>query len=348
MRIVIATTQVPFVRGGAELQAEGLRDALRRAGHEAELVAIPFKWYPPEVILDHMLACRLLDLTEAACCNVDLLIGLKFPAYLISHPNKVLWVIHQHRTAYELWDHPIADLIHSPNGLQVRDAIQQADVNTFREARAIYAESETVAKRMKRYCGVASTPLYHPPPSAEKFYTRAAEDYLFFPSRLVMAKRQALVLEALSLTKEPIVVRFSGAADEPSYEITLKKAARKLKIEDRVQWLGPITEGEKYEQYARSLGVIFPPVDEDYGYITLEAMLSAKPVITCADSGGSLEFITDEENGLVTQPTAESLAAAMDRLWRDRAHAKQLGEASRARYDQMGLNWTRVIRTLLS
>jgi glycosyltransferase involved in cell wall biosynthesis len=348
MRILIVTTQVPFIRGGAELQAEGLRDALRRAGHEAELVSIPFKWYPPEAILDHMLACRLLDLTEVAGSNVDLLIGLKFPAYLIPHPNKVLWVIHQHRTAYELWDHSLADLIHSPNGRQVRDAIWQADVNTFREARTVYAESVTVADRMKRYCGIDSTPLFHPPPSAEKFYTREAEDYLFFPSRLALSKRQGLVLEALSLTKERVVVRFSGAADERSYGAALKKAAQKLKVEDRVQWLGPIPEGEKYEQYARCLGVIFPPVDEDYGYITLEAMLSSKPVITCADSGGSLEFITDGENGLVAQPTAESLAAAMDRLWLDRAQTRQLGKASRARYEQMGLNWETVVRTLLS
>ena len=40
-----------------------------------------------------------------------------------------------------------------------------------------------------------------------------------------------------------------------------------------------------------ALGVIFPPLDEDYGYVTLEAMLAAKPVITCTDSGGPLEFV---------------------------------------------------------
>src|SRR5688572_32084642 len=83
MRILIGTTHVPFIRGGAEAHAEGLRDALIAAGHEAEIVAVPFKWYPPEKILEHMLACRLLDLTEVAGLPVDLFIGLKFPAYLI-------------------------------------------------------------------------------------------------------------------------------------------------------------------------------------------------------------------------------------------------------------------------
>src|SRR5688572_5294293 len=64
LRVLITTVQVPFIRGGAEVHAEGLRDALRRFGHEAEILAIPFKWYPPEKILDHMLACQLLDVSE--------------------------------------------------------------------------------------------------------------------------------------------------------------------------------------------------------------------------------------------------------------------------------------------
>src|SRR5439155_3184295 len=67
---------------GAEIHAEGLLQALRVEGHEAEIVAVPFKWYPPERILETMLACRLLDLTESAGTRVDRVIGLKFPAYL--------------------------------------------------------------------------------------------------------------------------------------------------------------------------------------------------------------------------------------------------------------------------
>jgi hypothetical protein len=116
MRILITTVQVPFIRGGAEILAEGLRDALRSEGHEAEIVAIPFKWYPPERILEQILACRLLDITETMGMPIDRVIGLKFPAYFIPHTNKVLWILHQHRTAYDLWDHTLSDLILFPNG----------------------------------------------------------------------------------------------------------------------------------------------------------------------------------------------------------------------------------------
>ena len=348
MRIVIATTQVPFIRGGAEAHAEGLRDALCRAGHEAEIVAVPFKWYPPEKILDHMLACRLLDLTEAAGTPVDLLVGLKFPAYLIPHPNKVVWVLHQHRTAYDLWDHPLGDLIYAPDGAEVRDAIRQADRTHLTRARAVFANSANVAARLKQYCDITSEPLYHPPPGAEKFYSAPAEAYFFFPSRLCQPKRQALVVEALAHTRHHVSVRFAGTPDRPGYDAELAELARKLKVEKRVEWLGPVSEEEKRRQYAHALGVIYPPIDEDYGYVTLEAMLSAKPVVTCADSGGPLEFVAHGGTGLVAEPTPEALAAALDELWEDRARAETFGRRARARYDELNISWAGVVRRLLA
>jgi hypothetical protein len=62
--------------------------ALRSLGHEAEIVAIPFKWYPPERILAQVLACRLLDLSESGGSPIARVIGLKFPVYLIPTGTK--------------------------------------------------------------------------------------------------------------------------------------------------------------------------------------------------------------------------------------------------------------------
>jgi glycosyltransferase involved in cell wall biosynthesis len=348
MRILIATAQVPFVTGGAEVLAEGLREALRSAGHEAEIVAVPFKWYPPEKILDHMLACRLLDLTEAAGTRVDLLVALKFPAYLIPHPRKVLWILHQHRAAYELWDHPLNDLARAPDGLHIRDAIRRADQQALAEAKAVFALSGNVAHRLEKFCGHKAKPLYPPPPQAQSFYCGEAEDYLFFPSRLSHLKRQSLVLEALARTRQPVRVRFAGAVEQAAHARELKSLAQSLRVHGRVEWLGAVSEEEKQHLYAHAIGVIFPPLDEDYGYITLEAMLSSKPVITCEDSGGPLEFVRNNETGLVVSPTPESVAAALDFLWENREQAKRWGEAGRACYDQFNISWTGVTRSLLS
>jgi glycosyltransferase involved in cell wall biosynthesis len=348
MKILIATSTVPFIRGGAEILADNLREALAAAGHEAELVSIPFKHYPPDSIPDHMLACRLLDLTESCGVGIDRVIGLKFPAYLIPHPNKVIWLLHQHRTAYELWDHPAAgDLIHCPTGPVVREAIRRADRELIPEAKIVYTLSHNVSGRLRRYSGIDSEPLYNPPAFAPLFYNNSAGDYFFFPSRITSVKRQWLVIRALAQCRERVQVRFAGQADSPVQQAECDNAVRELKLSDRVELLGMVSEEQKRDLYANCLAVIFPPVDEDYGYVTLEAMLSSKPVITCADSGGPLEFVVDGQTGLTADPTPESLARAMDALWTDRRGAAAMGEAGRARYQDLDISWANVVEKLL-
>jgi glycosyltransferase involved in cell wall biosynthesis len=348
MRILITTTHVPFIRGGAEGLAEGLQNALRAAGHESEIVAVPFKWYPSERIAEQMLACRLLDLTESEGVAVDRVIGLKFPAYLIPHPDKVIWLLHQHRSAYDLWEHPLGDLHHSREGIHVRDAIREADRRLIPEAKRVFTISRNVSRRLSEYCGIASTPLYHPPPFADQFYSEEAQDYFFFPSRLTANKRQGLVLEALAQTRQPVRVRFAGAPSRRAHADELRGRAQSLGVEDRVEWLGPISEEQKRVGYARAIGVVYPPFDEDYGYVTLEAMLSSKPVVACVDSGGALELVRPGETGLLADPTPAALAAAMDRLWEDRSEAKRLGAAARRHYESLGIGWPAVVERLLA
>ena len=348
MRIIIATVQIPFVSGGAEAHAEGLKASLIASGHEASIVTVPYNPAVPEHIPDQILACRLMDLTEIHGSQVDRLIGLKFPAYLIPHPNKVVWVLHQHRAAYDLWDYPFEDLANSPRALLVREAIRKAD-QLLLEAKMIFANSRNIANRLGHFCGIPATPLYHPPPNADGFFCAdRTENHCFFPSRFSASKRQSLVLEALALTREKVRVRFAGVPDSAEYGKRLKQLAEKLGVAGRVEWLGFISEDEKREQYARAVAVIFPPVDEDYGYITLEAMLSSKAVITCEDSGGPLEFVGHRKTGLVTKPGAASLAEALDELWRDRNLAAKLGRAGRESYDRLDLSWSSVVKALLA
>jgi glycosyltransferase involved in cell wall biosynthesis len=347
VRIIIATVQIPFVSGGAESHAEGLKAALIAEGHEAEIVTVPFNPAVPERIADQMLACRLFDLTEIHGTKVDRLIALKFPAYLIPHPNKVVWVLHQHRAAYDLWSYPFEDLGASPRGALVREAIRRAD-QQLAEAKAVFANSKNIANRLGHFCGINSTPLYHPPPKAESFFCAPeTEEYFFFPSRLSASKRQSLILEALALTRQKVKILFAGVADSPEYGRRLKTLTAKLGVESRVEWLGFVTEEEKRNAYAKAIAVVFPPVDEDYGYITLEAMLSSKAVITCEDSGGPLEFVSHRKTGLIAKPTAAALAEALDELWRERSQAAKYGRAGRESYEAMGLSWREVVRRLL-
>ena len=347
MRIGILTDQVPFVFGGAEQHATNLVTALRAAGHEAEILSMPFKWFPPDRIAPQMLAARLLDVTESSGQKIDRVIGLKFPAYLMPHPNKVLWILHQHRTAYDLWEHGLGDLNGQPGGEAAMNAIRAADNRLIPEAKRIFTNSRRVSERLARYNGIAGEPLYHPPPMAEHYRNAEPEDFLLLPSRINDTKRQSLVVEALFHVRSNVHVRLVGRPDAAVSLEKLMQRAAKLPP-GRLSFAGEVTEAQKLDLFARCRAVIFVPFDEDYGYVTLEAMLAGKAVVTCTDSGGVLEFAIDGETALISEPDPIALAAVLDRIWTNAKLARRLGAAGRARYDSMGIGWPTVVERLLA
>src|SRR6202161_2315484 len=139
MKGAIGNNQAPFVRGGAELLAEWLSAKLQQYGHQAEIVRIPFQWNPPERIVDHMLAARLVRLA-----NVERVVALKFPAYYVPHENKVLWLLHQFRQVYDLWGTSFQGIPNTPTGHSIRDAVVEADRIHLKEAKRIYTNSKIV------------------------------------------------------------------------------------------------------------------------------------------------------------------------------------------------------------
>ena len=344
MNILICTTQVPFTSGGAESHVTGLRDAFLAAGQNAEIVALPFKWYPPSEIMRSALAWRMLDLSEANGKRIDLVVGMKFPAYLVGHENKVLWVMHQYRAAYNLWNTPFDDLSTYPDGAQVREWVHQVDNELIPKAKKVFANSKTVAERLQRYNKIASEPLYHPPPRAELLHEGGQGDYVFYPSRLEPQKRQELLIEAAKYLKSPLKIVFSGGSGDAG---RYKDLAKKNRVSDRVCFRGFVSENEVVELYANAFAVCYLPFDEDYGYVTLEGMLSGKPVVAPADGGGATEFIENGLEGFVVEPTPQAIATALDSLYSDRTAASAMGRRGREKLTSMKLSWEHVVEKLL-
>jgi len=342
LKIAVVTVQVPFVRGGSEVLAEGLCSALRRDGHEVELIALPFAPHTTDALLDSLTACRLIELGP----EFERVIALKFPSYLVRHPCKVLWLIHQHHGAYERFDGDYG-LANLPRGRLAREAAQAADRLSFSEARAVFAISRTVAGRLEASHGLEVPVLFPPPRQLDGYFCAPEEDFLFFPSRLAKVKRQELALRALALTSAEVRLVFAGAADTPEYGLELAALAEELGVAGRASWQGFVSEPELLSLYARCRAVLFPPKDEDYGYIGLEAMLSSKAVVTCSDSGGTLEFVRAGVSGLIAEPEPASLAAALDEVWRDRQKTRSLGEAARRQVEQMNIGWPQTLAALL-
>ena len=347
MRIGVLRTQVPFVQGGAEHHAANLVSALNAYGHEATEITLPFKWYPGEVLADHILAARMHDISEFEGVPVDLAIGLKFPAWLVPHPNKLFWIIHQHRQAYDMWDIGTSDLLQDPDGDALRALIHAEDRAAFTASpHPLYANSGNVAKRLNHYLDMGATPLYHPPPNADRLWQGAYGDYLFAPGRINPSKRLELILRGLAATRSGIRLVIAGVAENSGYQQDLHALALELGVANRVTWLGRVDDATLLRHYAEARAVVFVPRDEDYGYITLEAMLAARPVITVTDAGGPLEFITDGQEGRITAPKPADLGQAFEELMSDPALAERMGQAGLVRYTDMRITWEHVVETL--
>jgi glycosyltransferase involved in cell wall biosynthesis len=339
MRIVVASPQVPFVRGGAELMAEDLVAALRTRGHEAEIVSIPFKWYPGTRVLDQALLWRLADLTESDGRPIDLVIATKFPAYCVRHPNKVAWVLHQFRQAYDYDRTELGQFDESPADRATRQAVARLDAVALGEARKVFATSRNVAHRLQRFNGIDATLLPHPP-QALPYREAEPEGFVLSVNRLDRAKRIDLLIEAAKREPSLSIVITGEGPDRGRLEALANG------LNGQVRFAGRVDDEELVDLYARSSAVYYAPIDEDFGMVPFEAFLSGKPVVTARDAGGPLEVVHDRETGVVVAPDPAAIAEASAYLATNVDEAKAWGRAGRALAERV--TWDACVDALLS
>lgn len=315
---------------------DNLVAAFRSAGHEAELVRLPVAW-EQERLFDAPLAWRLVPV------DADLVVATNFPSYFVRHPRKVVWLFHQHRGAYDAADAPWSGFALDDASLETQRQLSDWDTRALEEAERLFSTSETVADRVLRYNGLVATPLYHPPPLADRLHPGPFGDDVFCATRLAANKRPELLVEAMACVETP-GVRGVIAGTGPRRD-NLEATASRLGVAGRVELCGFVPDDQLIGRYAQALAVLYAPFDEDYGYVTLQAFLAGKPVITAKDSGGVLEWVDDGVTGIVTDGSPAAIGAAIDRLAGDRDLARRMGEAGRARV--AGLAWGPVVDRLL-
>ena len=336
MDICVCGAQVPFMRGGAELHMENLVAALGAAGHNAELVRLPTAWDRGR-LFESALAWRLVPV------DAELVIATNFPSYFVRHPNKVVWLFHQHRGAYDAADSAWSDFGLDDASLEDQRLLAEWDAHALGEARRLFTTSRQVADRLARFNGLVGTPLYHPPPLHDRLHPGAFGTYAFCPTRLEANKRPGPIVDAVSHLSSDVTVKIAGRG---SLRDELTAAAAATGRSDRVELLGFVSDDELVALYADALAVIYVPFDEDYGYVTLQAFLAGKPVITATDSGGVLEWVEDGVTGFVTDGSPEQIARALDRLRADPELAARMGAAGRARV--ASVRWDDVVGQLLA
>lgn len=340
-RVLVAAVQSPFSGGGAERHVRRLTEELQARGVEADLVTLPLIERERFDLVRSALAWRSLDVTEIGNRTVDAVIATRFPSYAIRHPNKVVWVIHQYRQAYDQFGTPWSDFTSSAEDRRTRETIATIDRLGLTEARRVFANSRTVAARLAKHNGIESEPLYHPPPLVGRYRTGPFGNYALTVGRLDGWKRPDLPLRALAHASAASLVIVGRGPEEER----LKRLARDLDVESRVTWIREASEEELLDLYAGARLVVVAPQGEDLGYVPLEAFLSGKPVLTTDDAGGPLEFVIDGETGFVVPPRPETLGAALSKAWDREEALVTLGRRGFERASR--LSWDETIGRLL-
>jgi glycosyltransferase involved in cell wall biosynthesis len=343
-RVLVVTSAPPNVEGGHLVIARALEQALKAAGHTAAIVTTPSNRFGRQA--SAYLANWLTDVGRTGDgAPVDHVISLRYPSYAVRHPRHVCWLNHTMREYYDLWDEFSGRL--SPQGRLKegvrRQMIHAADRYLLKHnVAAVVAQSTVVRDRLRRWIGVDAAVL-HPPAPPRPYRTDEYGDYLFLVSRLSPLKRVDLVLRAMAEPAAQRVRLIIGGEGEA--RAALEQMAAALGIGSRVMFAGYLSEEALVDHLARCRGVVFVPKGEDYGFVTVEAFASAKPIVTATDSGGPTDLVRPGVNGMVVAPEARDLAAAMAALMDDRHAAERLGQQGRS--DTAGLTWAATVETLL-
>lgn len=349
-RILVLGVKVPFTHGGQEVLVASLVKKLRERGHEVDQIELPFNPLPKQNLLVQAAMWRSLDLESFAGQRIDLVIATKFPSYYARHPRKSVWLVHQLRSIYDLHGTQFSDIGDDPRDESMRRMLTDGDNVALGECAFRSCISKNVAERLKAFNGLSSTVLYPPLPLGDRYFSAAAEPYILSVGRICRIKRLDLMINALAHTPS-LSLKVVGVPDEPGAMEYFSNVIRQHGLESRVSFLGRVSDEDLLGLYAKSLAVFYAPFNEDYGYVTLEAMASSRPVITAADSGGTLEFVRDGENGFVVEPSPAAIAHAGNLLLSEPALGQRLGSAGRSMIEGSGMlsaGWDAVIDGLLS
>ena len=343
-RIAVLTSSPLFVEGGHLVMARALVRALREAGHQSELVLTPQNRFGRQGA-----AYVATWLTDAGMGHngqrVDQVITLRYPSFAVRHPAHVCWLNHTMREYYDQWkafSAPLSWKGRIKEGSR-RQLIHWADRWLLtRNVRKLFTISRTVQMRLERWGNIPAEVL-HPPPPQRPYRCDEYGNYVFAVSRLAPLKRLSLLIEALARPEaSDVICLIAGEGEE---QRALQHAIEARGLTSRVHLLGHIGDDELLNHLARCRAVCFPPQDEDYGFVTVEAFASRKPVITCTDSGGAAELVTEGVNGRVVSPRPEALALALRDLMDNPATARRLGEAG---YDQVTkMTWEQALKKLI-
>lgn len=321
--VPVSTTGIA-IQGGAEGLYDGLESALKDAGLDVQRIGIEFDERTWDPIPQAYQRAYQLDLS-----HFDWVLSTKPPTHMIRHPRHVVYLLHPIRVFYDRWNGTLPE---NKALIQTLDRKAFEAIPTERR----YCIGQTVAERMQQHLGLDFKVLHPAPPFAE--FQPGPYEYFFTCSRLHEWKRMDLLVKAMKHYRGRRQLLIAGEGTE-------KRNLEQLAAGDeRIRLLGFVSQDQLVQLYRNALAVPFVPIEEDFGYVAIEAGLAQKPVITCKDSGEPARWIVPDRTGLIVEPDPKAIAWAFDHFDHQETEAIRMGRAARIRAEQ--LSWSQVVETL--
>lgn len=378
---IVAPSPVPFTVGGVENLLWGMSTWMNQnTEHQVELIKLPSREMDFWSLIN-----TYYDFYKLNLDYFDMVISTKYPAWMVRHKNHVCYLQHRLRGLYDTYhftklpkvtkrgcgkidklldymkDNENIDslddffdmlfkLQNNCNGIPeeyfsfpgpfIREIIHFLDNNALsnENIKRFLCISDTVKKRKEYFpknCEVTS--IHHP--SNLKEYFHGDYKHIFMVSRLDGPKRISLLIESMKYVKSDTKLFIAGTGPQ---ENELKIMAGNDK---RIEFLGFVNDDVVEDYYKNSLVIPYFPYDEDYGLITIEAMMHAKPVITTVDSGGPTEFVINGETGFVVKTDPKDIGEKIDYFAQNIHEAERMGKNA---YDKVKkITWDKVIYGIL-
>ncbi len=374
--VIVAPSPIPFGIGGAEKLWWGMLEFINKhTTHQCELIKIPTKENNFWDLIESYKAFYDLDLSY-----FDMVITGKYPAWMVQHSNHYIYMLHSLRGFYDCYhfmnlpdeyisedtkiniilkklenenttideiftllfelqnDKSIDKKIYEFPGVFIKQLIHFFDSKAMQNIDNFSAISKTVAKRKEYFPKNCKVNVIYPP-SVLTDFKNISYDYFFTVSRLDSAKRIQMIVDAYtkSDTHIPLKIAGTGPLSQEIHEV--------IKNDSRIEMLGFISDDDLIKYYSNSYAVLFVPYDEDYGLITIEAMMCEKPVLTFSDTGGVVEFVEHNVTGLVCEPVISELTKNIDFIAANQELCKKMGKEAKKRVEN--ITWENTIGSLL-